>query len=117
MGTTHADYFYGNIPCVPQPTKEQVLSDYEMETGTQICNYFNEYKISPNSMKACVVESHGAFIWGKSIESSLESSYVLELISEMAFNTLLINPKSRLKKYILDKHYLRKHGEDKYYGQ
>jgi L-ribulose-5-phosphate 4-epimerase len=117
LGTTHSDYFYGPIPCVEHPNMQEVNSDYEKQTGIGICNYFESNKINPLQMGSCLVKGHGVFSWGPNIEKALEKAYVLELIAEMAYKTIIINPDAKLERFILDKHFLRKHGENKYYGQ
>jgi len=117
LGTTHADYFYGDIPCVSHPSKKLVKNDYELNTGNLIVEHYHKNDIKYDYMPACIVSGHGTFVWGENIEKALENVYVLEIIAEMAYKTLLLNPKASLKKYVLDKHYLRKHGDNKYYGQ
>lgn len=117
LGTTHADYFYGDIPCVSHPSKKLVKTDYELNTGNLIVEHYQKNDIKYDYMPACIVSGHGTFVWGENIEKALENVYVLEVIAEMAYKTLLLNPKASLKKYVLDKHYLRKHGDSKYYGQ
>lgn len=117
LGTTHADYFYGDVPCVKHPAEDKVTENYEKETGEVIHKWFTKNKINPDRMKATLVKGHGVFCWGSDLQKTLERAYVLELISEMAYKTLLLNPNSQLEKFILDKHFLRKHGNNKYYGQ
>ena len=117
LGTTHADYFYGDIPCIPHPNKKQVNNEYELNTGNIIVEHYLKNNIKYNYIPACVVAGHGTFVWGQNIDKALESVFVLELVAEMAYKTLLLNPNASLKKYVLDKHYLRKHGNNKYYGQ
>jgi L-ribulose-5-phosphate 4-epimerase len=116
MGTTHADYFYGNIPCTRRMTVAEVKGEYEKETGTVIIESFKN--INPDEMPAVLVHSHGPFTWGKNPDDAVHNSVVLENIAEMALNTLSINPKAgEMDKYLLDKHFLRKHGKNAYYGQ
>lgn len=117
LGTTHADYFYGTVPCAPHPNKQQVKADYEFNTALQIYEHFRQNEIHYNEMGGCLVAGHGVFTWGHSSKIALERAYVLELVAEMAYKTLLLNPSTTLKKFILDKHFLRKHGKQKYYGQ
>ena len=117
LGTTHADYFYGDIPCIPHPNKKQVNNEYELNTGNIIVEHYLKNNIKYNYIPACIVAGHGTFVWGQNIDKALESVFVLELVAEMAYKTLLLNPNASLKKYVLDKHYLRKHGNNKYYGQ
>ena len=117
LGTTHADYFYGNIPCVDCPTKREVDRNYEEYTGKSITSFHIQNNIDYNSMQACLVAGHGPFVWGKTIDSALENAKVLEIIAELAHKTLSLNKNSYLPRYILNKHFLRKHGDKKYYGQ
>ena len=115
MGTTHADYFRGDIPVVPSL---QNLDDYERDTGRSIVSYYKENKIDHHEINACLVEGHGVFVWDKTPEKCLESTLVLELLAEMAYNTLVLGGAgSKLPDHILHKHYDRKHGSKKYYGQ
>lgn len=116
LGTTHADYFYGAVPVTKPLTKKEIQSDYELNTGKAIVKRFA--KISPVQMQAALVANHGPFSWGKTATQSVEAMVVLEEIATMAVRTLVLNPKQRqISKELLDKHYLRKHGEDAYYGQ
>jgi L-ribulose-5-phosphate 4-epimerase len=116
FGTTHADYFYGNIPCTHRMTEEEVKGAYEKETGTVIIETFKN--INPDEMPAVLVHSHGPFTWGKNPDDAVHNSVVLENLAEMALNTLAINPQiGEMDNYLLDKHFLRKHGKNAYYGQ
>jgi L-ribulose-5-phosphate 4-epimerase len=116
FGTTHADYFYGNIPCTRLLTEKEVKNDYEKNTGFVIIEKFKN--IDPNAIPAVVVANHGPFAWGTSPSNAVHNAVVMEEVAKMAINTRLINPKiNEIKNYILDKHYLRKHGKDAYYGQ
>jgi L-ribulose-5-phosphate 4-epimerase len=116
FGTTHADYFYGNIPCTRRMTETEVKTEYEKETGTVIIETFNG--INPDEMPAVLVHSHGPFTWGKDPEDAVHNSVVLENLAEMAQNTLAINAGiGEMDKFLLDKHFLRKHGKNAYYGQ
>jgi len=117
LGTTHADYFYGEVPCVPQPTYEEVQDKYEKFTGSGIVNYFDYYNIDPAHIPAALVEGHGVFCWGKSSQDAIETSIILEKVSEMALLTLSLRRDCNLSDYILEKHFTRKHGDSKYYGQ
>jgi len=117
LGTTHADYFYGTVPCVPHPNSSQTKEDYEAHTGQIICDYFHSNKINPLQVQACLVKGHAPFAWGKDIKSALENAYVLEIVAEFAYKTIRINSDARLSNMILDKHFLRKHGGSRYYGQ
>ena len=115
LGTTHADYFYGNIPCTRKLSKEEVSADYETSTGKIICETFSN--IDPRSIPAVLVASHGPFTWGESPAKAVENSFVLEEIAAMASISYTLGKTEHIDKYLLDKHYLRKHGKDSYYGQ
>ena len=115
-GTTHADYFYGNIPCTRVLTKEEVLSDYEKNTGKVIAETFKD--LDYNSIPAVLVANHGVFTWGNSPDNAVHNAVVLEEVAKMGVNTQIINKNiSAVEDYILDKHYFRKHGKGAYYGQ
>ncbi len=116
LGTTHADYFYGPVPVTDAMTKEEIKSDYELNTGKVIIKRFAD--IDPKQMPAVLVANHGPFTWGDSPAEAVEAAVVLEQIAETALGTSLINPDIKpISKELLDKHYLRKHGKDAYYGQ
>ncbi|MAE81821.1 MAG: L-ribulose-5-phosphate 4-epimerase [Flammeovirgaceae bacterium] len=121
LGTTHADYFYGTIPVVYAPGKEDVVHRYEEATGTGIVDYFIDNDIDPLKIPAALCPNHGVFAWGRNLQEAIESAHVLELVAEMAYYTQgicgLNNPVIKLRNDILDKHFLRKHGDGKYYGQ
>ena len=118
LGTTHADYFYGAVPCTRPMTDEEIRSDYEKETGNVIIETFNKRNIDPAEMPAVVVDSHGPFCWGRNVKKAVESAVVLEEVSFMAWHSMMLNPERRsMNSVLLDKHYLRKHGKDAYYGQ
>ena len=117
LGTTHADNFYGSIPCTPALTKQQIKENYEKNTGVQIVNTFKERNIDPIAIPGVVVTNHAPFAWGNTPQKAVENAAVLEYCAEMAYYTLDMNPKAKMSQYILDKHYLRKHGKDAYYGQ
>ncbi len=114
-GTTHADYFYGDIPCVRDLKKEE-MDEYEKNTGKAIIETFQDKDVV--SLPGCVVSHHGVFAWGKDAKQAVYHATVLEEVAKMAFLTesLTDNPK-RLPKHIADKHYERKHGKNAYYGQ
>lgn len=117
-GTTHADYFYGKIPCARSLTAEEINSDYEKETGTVIIETFVSRKIDSVAVPGVVVRNHGPFTWGKTPEEAVYHSVVLEEVAFMAKNTELINPSvEEAPQVLMDKHYLRKHGKNAYYGQ
>jgi L-ribulose-5-phosphate 4-epimerase len=116
FGTTHADYFYGNIPCTRRMTETEVKGSYEKETGIVIIETFKDK--NPDEMPAVLAHSHGPFTWGKNADDAVHNSVVLENLAEMAQNTLAINSKiGEMDKFLLDKHFLRKHGKNAYYGQ
>ncbi len=124
-GTTHADYFYGDIPCTRNMTKAEIEGSYELETGNVIIETFKKRGIDPDRMDAVLVNSHGPFTWGKSAKASVEASVVLETVAQMAYQTELIRtaaiiaPTStkEMQQDLLDKHFNRKHGPGAYYGQ
>ena len=116
FGTTHADYYYGPVPVTKMMTAEEIQSDYELNTGKVIVRRFAD--IDPVQMPAVLVANHGPFTWGRSPAAAVESAVVLEQVAVMALGTITINPKQNaISKVLLDKHYLRKHGKDAYYGQ
>ena len=115
LGTTHADTFYGSIPCTRKMTDTEIFGKYETETGRVIAELFNEKSI--NSMSAVLVNSHGPFTWGRNAAESVEHAVVLEECAMMAWHTMMLNPFASFQGSLLDKHYLRKHGEGAYYGQ
>ena len=115
-GTTHADYFYGPIPLTRQLTKEEVEEAYEKNTGTVIIEAF-EGK-DPKAVPGVVVRGHGPFAWGKDANEAVHNAVVMERAAEMACRTEMINPEAKpIEQYLLDKHYMRKHGPKAYYGQ
>jgi len=115
-GTTHADYFYGTIPCTRLMTYAEIAADYEKETGKVIIETFSD--LDPEAIPAVLVHSHGPFCWGKSPEKAVESAVVLEEVAFMQYHALGLNPDLKsMQKELLDKHFLRKHGKNAYYGQ
>lgn len=117
LGTTHADYFYGDIPCTRELKKEEVENDYELNTGKVIVETFNNLKQKILDIPGVLVKNHGPFAFGKSPKEAVYHAKVMEVIAEMNLKTLLLNKNASLAKYVLDKHYLRKHGPKAYYGQ
>lgn len=117
QGTTHADYFYGNIPCLEELSPKEVEEAYEYNTGVKIVQEYLKRKISPIEVPGCLLSGHGPFTWGETIEKAVENTIVLETISTMALGVHLLNSKIRLSTWIVDKHYNRKHGSNAYYGQ
>lgn len=116
FGTTHADYFYGTIPCTRNLSQEEVEQSYEKNTGKVIVETFE--KLDYKAIHGILVKSHGVFTWGENATKSVENAIVLEEIAKMNFQTIMLNSQlDNLSKYILDKHYLRKHGDNAYYGQ
>jgi len=115
MGTTHADYFYGEVPCTRILTEEEVDLGYERETGRVIVETFKG--IDPIHMPAVLVGNHGPFTWGKSPDDAVYNAVVLEEVAKMALFTSLLGNQKAISQYILDKHFNRKHGKDAYYGQ
>lgn len=117
LGTTHADYFYGNIPCTRELSQNEVSEDYESNTGKVIIETIENLNYDPMSIPGIIVKNHGPFAWGSNPSNSVYNAVVLEKVAEMALKTLLLNPKADIKSYVLDKHYMRKHGPNAYYGQ
>ncbi len=115
LGTTHADYFYGDVPCTRPLTKEEVESAYEVETGKIIVETFRN--LDPLAIPGVIVANHAPFTWGGNPAKAVHNARVLEEVAKMAFHTLQLNPQSSLDSFLLDKHYMRKHGKDAYYGQ
>ena len=116
LGTTHADYFYGEIPVTRDLTKEEITSDYELNTGKVIVETFTNF--SPDQVPACLVASHGVFAWGKSCENAVHNAIIVEEIAKMKIYSLMINADiNQISNVLLNKHYLRKHGKNSYYGQ
>lgn len=115
LGTTHADYFYGEIPCTRKMTKEEIEKDYELETGKVIVERFKE--LNPDQVPGVLVNNHGPFSWGKDAHNAVHNAVVMEEVAKMTFRTLQLDPDTTMDQVLLDKHFLRKHGKDAYYGQ
>lgn len=124
LGTTHADYFYGPVPVTDKMTKKEVEGDYELNTGKVIVKRFK--KLDPAQMPAVLVAGHGPFTWGPTPAKSVEAAVVLEEVAKMAagamgvaaaFTPAIAAKPKPIPQYLLDKHYLRKHGKNSYYGQ
>lgn len=116
LGTTHADYFYGSIPCTRDLTEVETEEDYELNTGKVIIETLENR--NPLEIPGIVVKNHGPFAWGTNPANAVYNGVVLEKIAEMAYRTLTLNSKaSPAPQYLLDKHYFRKHGPTAYYGQ
>lgn len=117
LGTTHADYFYGEIPCTRKLTREEVNGQYELETGRVIVEAFRNKNIDPSAIPAVLIDGHGPFSWGKSANDAVHNAVVLEQVAKMAHHALTMNKVTGIDQFLLDKHYLRKHGKNAYYGQ
>lgn len=116
MGTTHADYFYGPVPCTRAMTPEEIRGQYEKETGTVIVEAFRD--IDPMAVPAVLVNSHGPFAWGKDAAEAVYHAVVLEEVAFMDYHAMRLSPeRGSMQQELLDKHYLRKHGKNAYYGQ
>lgn len=118
MGTTHADYFYGDVPVTRDMTQEEVESAYERHTGLVIVEAFRSAGLSPADVTAVLVANHGPFVWGSDANQSVERAGVLEFLARLEYKVrTLVADAARPPAYLVDKHYLRKHGKDAYYGQ
>ena len=116
LGTTHGDYFYGPVPCTRPMTPQEIQGAYEQETGLVIAETFQGR--DPLSIPAVLVHSHGPFTWGTSPADAVHNAVVLEEVAMMAWHTLSLRPDiPPMQDVLLDKHYLRKHGPQAYYGQ
>ena len=116
MGTTQGDYFYGDIPCTRKMTPAEIAGEYELETGNVIIETFKD--IDPMTIPAVLVHSHGPFTWGTDAMNAVHNAVVLEEVAFMDYHALSMNPGAgRMQQELLDKHYLRKHGANAYYGQ
>jgi L-ribulose-5-phosphate 4-epimerase len=116
FGTTHADYFYGEIPCTRPMTAEEIKSAYEENTGHVIVETFQDR--NPNDVPGVLVYSHGPFSWGIDADNAVHNAVVMEEVAKMAYRTLYIRPDMpTMDQVLLDKHFLRKHGANAYYGQ
>ncbi|MCI9506826.1 MAG: L-ribulose-5-phosphate 4-epimerase [Oscillospiraceae bacterium] len=117
-GTTHADYFYGPVPCARNLTPEEIEADYETNTGHVIVETFQSRGIDPTHVPAVICRSHGPFTWGKDAAQAVYHSVVLEEVAKMSMFTEAVNPKAGpAPQCIQDKHFMRKHGPNAYYGQ
>ena len=115
LGTTHADYFYGDIPCTRKLTNSEINSAYEEATGKVIVETF--HNLDPNTIPGVLVNNHGPFSWGSDAQDAVQNAVVMEAVAKMTYFTLKIKKVSSIDQALLDKHYLRKHGKDAYYGQ
>ncbi|MBQ6981069.1 MAG: L-ribulose-5-phosphate 4-epimerase [Synergistaceae bacterium] len=117
-GTTHADYFYGSVPCTRNLTAQEVDEDYELNTGKVISETFSRRKLDPLAVPGVICRSHGPFTWGKNPAKAVYHAVVLEEVAKMAMYTVTVDAHApEAPQYVLDKHYLRKHGPNAYYGQ
>ncbi|WP_411749469.1 L-ribulose-5-phosphate 4-epimerase [Serratia marcescens] len=118
LGTTHADYFYGDIPCTRPMSEAEIAGDYEGETGKVIIETFNQTGRDPQQVPGVLVYSHGPFAWGKDAADAVHNAVVLEEVAIMAMATRQLAPAiAPMQPELLDKHFLRKHGKHAYYGQ
>lgn len=118
LGTTHGDYFYGQIPCTRFMTDDEIKNNYELNTGKVVVEEFKKRHIDPNQMPGVLVHSHGPFTWGKDPFDAVHNSVVLDTLAKMALKTITINCDVKsMQRELLDKHFLRKHGPGAYYGQ
>ncbi len=115
IGTTHADYFYGEIPCTRKMTEEEIKGEYELETGKVIIETFKD--INPDQVPGVLVNNHGPFNWGTNAHNAVHNAVVMEEVAKMTFRSLQLNPETTMDQVLLDKHFLRKHGANAYYGQ
>lgn len=116
MGTTHGDYFYGDIPCTRKMAPQEIAGEYEKETGRVIIETFAGK--SPADIPGVTVHSHGPFAWGRDAMDAVHNAVVMEEVAFMDWHAMMINPAAgRMQQELLDKHYLRKHGKNAYYGQ
>ena len=118
FGTTHADYFYGSIPCVRNLTPEEIEEAYEENTGKSIIEAFQERGLNPIYVPGAVCKNHGPFTWGKDCFEAVHNAVVIEEVAKMNIYTKILNPEAgQTPQYMLDKHFMRKHGPNAYYGQ
>jgi L-ribulose-5-phosphate 4-epimerase len=118
LGTTQADYFYGEVPCTRAMRREEIASAYEYETGRVIIETLHNLALDPAEVPAVLVKSHAPFVWGKNADDAVHNAVVLEEAAKMAILTYTLNPDTtKIQQELLDKHYLRKHGKNAYYGQ
>jgi len=117
LGTTHADYFYGDIPCTRRLSAAEIATDYEKNTGLVIVEEFSRRNLNPSAVPSAIISGHAPFSWGKDAFDAVHNAVVLEELSAMAISTRALNATIRVQDELLDKHYNRKHGKDAYYGQ
>ena len=118
LGTTHADHFHGAVPVTRQMTDSEVAGDYEAETGSVIVETLERLELSATEMPAVLVASHGPFTWGRDAQEAAENATALEAVAAMAIRTLALDPQVQpMARYLLERHFRRKHGPGAYYGQ
>ena len=117
LNTTHADSFYGPIPCSRDLFDEEVAVEYELNTGVVIHETFTKRDLNYNEIPGIITAHHGPFTWGKTIEKAVENSIILEEVADIAYHAIQLNPNALIPKAVQEKHYLRKHGKKAYYGQ
>lgn len=118
LGTTHADYFYGTVPCTRAMTKEEIEGAYELETGNVIVETFRDLQLDPMQVPSVLVRGHASFNWGKDAHDAVHNAVVLEEVAKIASATVALDPNvAPMDQALLDKHFLRKHGAGAYYGQ
>lgn len=115
LGTTQADYFYGEIPCTRKMTENEINGDYELQTGRVIVELLNG--IDPETSPGILVNNHGPFSWGKNPDDAVHNAVVMEEVAKMTFRTFALNPNTTMSQILINKHFFRKHGKDAYYGQ
>ncbi|MCO6548147.1 MAG: L-ribulose-5-phosphate 4-epimerase [Gilliamella sp.] len=117
LGTTHADYFYGDVPCTRKLTDNEIAFDYEKNTGLVIIEEFRRRGLDPVAMPGIVISGHAPFCWGKNALEAVHNAVVLEEVAMMAISTRQLNQTIKIQQTLSDKHYFRKHGANAYYGQ
>lgn len=117
LGTTHADYFYGDIPCTRELAENEVMEAYEQNTGKVIIETIETVGYAPMTVPGIIVRNHGPFAWGESPADAVYNAVVMEKVAEINLKTLILNSNAHVAQYVLDKHYMRKHGPNAYYGQ
>ena len=116
VGTTHSDYFYGEIPLVYDLSKKEIDNEFEKNSGNSIVSFFNTNLINPLHMKAALLPSHGPVVWGASVKEAVETAIVLEHVAKLAYRTCILNDVD-MDLNLIKKHFFRKHGDESYYGQ
>ena len=117
LGTTHADVFFGPVPCTRSLSEAEVRCEYEKNTGAVIAETFAGRGFDPDAVPGVLVNNHGPFTWGKDAAKAVYNAVTLEKVAAMAYRTLMLNPAASMPGYVLEKHYYRKHGKNAYYGQ